>query len=156
MSLIIGIDPGLTTTGWGIVESDGNALKFVGCGSIKTKASEPMALRLKDIYLGLGEVLAEFKPEVAAIEEVFVNMNSLSSMKLSKARAASMIALAMKDLEIAEYSSRYIKKVVTGSGAADKNQIMKMLGILMPGLNIEKHDEADAVAIAVCRGLDRK
>jgi crossover junction endodeoxyribonuclease RuvC len=155
MSLIIGIDPGLNTTGWGIVKSEGGAMSFIKCGSIKTKASDSIADRLKKIYKELTSVIEQYKPDLAAIEEVFVNMNSGSSMKLTKARAASLLALSMNELEIAEYSTRYIKKMVTGSGAADKNQIMKMLGILMPGLEIEKHDEADAIAIAVCRGLQQ-
>lgn len=154
MSLIIGIDPGLNTTGWGLIKSESGSVNFIDCGSIKTKASEPLAERLKSIYLELSEVLEQYRPDYAAIEEVFVNMNSASSMKLTKARAASMIALSMQSLEIKEYSTRYIKKAVTGSGAADKSQIMKMLSILMPGLKIEKHDEADAIAVAVCRGLD--
>lgn len=156
MTLILGVDPGLNTTGWGIIKSDGNSLQFVCSGVIETKPKTPMPQRLRYIFEGLGEVIEQYKPDIAALEEVFVNMNSLSSMKLTKARAASMIAMASNDLDIAEYSTRYIKKVVTGTGAADKQQIIKMLSILMPGLDTKKHDEADAIAVAVCRGLDRK
>lgn len=156
MAVILGVDPGLNTTGWGVVRSDGNSIKFIGCGAIKTKSNTPIPQRLREIFESLKAVIDEYKPDKAALEEVFVNMNSLSSMKLTKARAASMLAMATNDLEISEYSTRYVKKVITGSGSADKLQMMKMLGILMPGLDITQHDEADAVAVAVCKALERK
>lgn len=150
MTLILGIDPGLQLTGWGIIRASGNALSYVASGTIKTSNTLSLPHRLKAIHDGLLDVIKLFKIETAAIEETFVNMNSQSSIKLCHARAAAMLTISINEIELLEYSTRLIKKSVTGSGKADKQQIIRMISLLMPGTNIESEDEADAIACAIC------
>lgn len=150
MSLIIGIDPGLQHTGWGIIKTNGNALSYIASGVVHTNAGDSMPHRLKTIHDGLTLVIQKFMPIDAALEETYVNMNSQSSIKLSHARAAAMLTLSLNGLSVAEYPTRLIKKSVTGSGKAEKEQVIRMISLLMPGTNISNQDEADALATAIC------
>lgn len=147
---VLGIDPGLENTGWGIIESQGSRLSFVAAGVVKTKPSTPMAQRLLLIDEGLGKVLDEWKPETAAVEETFVNMNAASSLKLGQARGIALLVPARYGLDVAEYSTNLIKKSVVGTGHAAKGQIGMMVKMLLPGAGELSPDAADALAVAIC------
>lgn len=152
---IIGIDPGLRRTGWGVVESDGVRLSYVASGLVTSTAGDDLAYRLREIYEGLSSVLAAFKPEEAAVEETFVNDNAKATLKLGQARGMALLAPAMKGLRVAEYSPNLIKKSVVGTGHAEKKQIQTMVGFLLPKAKFESADEADALAIAICHANHR-
>jgi len=152
---IIGIDPGLVSTGWGIIEVRGSALQFVGCGTINAKdSSQSMAERLRLLSDGLKKIIAEYAPTEGAMEETFATANGQSTLKLGQARGALMLTLAQADLTVGEYAARSVKKAIVGTGTADKNQITQMVGILLPAskdaMKKEKHDASDALAIAIC------
>lgn len=147
---IIGIDPGLNNTGWGIIEKQGNGLVFVSCGVIKPDTKADMAERLLKIDVGLEKIITLYKPDTAAIEETFVNKSGSSSLKLGMARGVTFLAPARAGLEVAEYSANKIKKSVVGAGHADKNQIQTMVKILLPRADFKTPDAADALAIAIC------
>ena len=150
---IIGIDPGLVSTGWGIIESKGSSLIFVDCGTISPNAKLPLSERLVTLHRDLTRIIELYKPTTAAIEETFVTANGASTLKLGQARGALIVTLAAKDLSVAEYATRSVKKALVGTGAADKNQVSQMVGVLMPAsreaLAACKHDAADALAIAI-------
>ncbi len=148
--LILGIDPGLQKTGWGLVEINRQTLRFRGCGLIKTPAGESTARRLAFLHEGLSEVVRLHQPESAAIEETFVNTNALSALKLGQARGVLMAVPALFGLEVAEYAANTVKKSVTGSGHAAKNQIQMMVRRLLPACGPIGADEADALAVAIC------
>ena len=152
---IIGIDPGLRRTGWGIIESDGVRLGYVASGCITSTADEDLAFRLRELYEGLTSVIASFKPFEAAVEETFVNENPRSTLKLGQARGMALLAPAMQGLKVAEYPANLIKKTVVGAGHADKNQIQVMIGYLLPKAKFDSADEADALAIAICHANHR-
>jgi crossover junction endodeoxyribonuclease RuvC len=152
---IIGIDPGLRRTGWGIVESDGVRLIYVASGCITSTNDEDLAYRLRELYEGLTSVIASFKPHEAAVEETFVNENPRSTLKLGQARGMALLAPAMQGLRVAEYPANLIKKTVVGAGHADKNQIQTMIGYLLPKAKFDSADEADALAIAICHANHR-
>jgi len=147
---ILGVDPGLHHTGWAIISEQGNKMGFVSSGTIKTNPKDGLPTRLKNISNGLNEALANFDISTAAIEETFVNKNSLSSLKLGHARGAIIVTLANMDLDISEYSTTHIKKAVAGTGRADKNQIEVMVKMLLPTAKPNNDHEADAIAIAIC------
>ena len=148
---IIGIDPGLTKTGWGIIEvNKNNLLQFIACGTIYSKATETIDKRLKHFYKELSLVIELYRPEFSAIEEVFINVNPLSSLKLGHIRGALILTIANYNLEIAEYSTTAIKKTIVGNGRADKKQIQLMVKMLMPKAEFKTEDEADALATAIC------
>jgi crossover junction endodeoxyribonuclease RuvC len=147
---IIGIDPGLQCTGWGMIEMQGNHMRFVAADTVKTDPKAPLTERLLHIFFQLQQVVALYKPHTAAIEETFINSNPLSSLKLGHARGVAMVALASAQLEVAEYASTAVKKAVVGIGRADKQQVMAMMKTLLPGCNVTSADAADALAIAVC------
>jgi crossover junction endodeoxyribonuclease RuvC len=147
--IIIGIDPGLRHTGWGIVAQEGNRLSFIAAGRISPDANLPMAERLRELADGIAAAIAKHRPHEAAIEETFVNHNATSALKLGQARGAAMLALAQGGLSVAEYGANRIKQSVTGYGHADKNQIQAMIGILLPGTGQLKADAADALAVAI-------
>lgn len=147
---IIGIDPGLNNTGWGIIEKDQNRLSYVACGVIKPIAKATMAERLYVIDYELEKIIALYKPDTSAIEETFVNKSGASSLKLGMARGAAFLAPARAGLEVAEYGANKIKKSVVGAGHADKNQIQMMVKILLPRADFKTADAADALAIAIC------
>lgn len=152
---IIGIDPGLRRTGWGVIESDGVRLVYVASGHITSDAGGELAWRLREIYEGLSGVLASFKPLEAAVEETFVNENARATLKLGQARGMAMLAPAMKGLRVAEYPPNLIKKTVVGAGHAEKRQIQMMVSMLLPKAKFESADEADALAIAICHANHR-
>lgn len=150
---IIGIDPGLVSTGWGIIESKGSSLTFVDCGTIAPNAKLPLSERLATLHHDLNRIIELYKPTSAAIEETFVTANGSSTLKLGQARGALIVTLAAKNLSVAEYATRLVKKAIVGTGTADKNQVSQMVGVLLPAsreaLKACKHDAADALAIAI-------
>lgn len=152
---IIGIDPGLRRTGWGIIESDGVRLTYVASGLITSKAEDDLAYRLRELYEGLTGIILSFHPSEAAVEETFVNENAKATLKLGQARGMALLAPAMKGLRVAEYPPNLIKKTVVGAGHAEKQQIQAMIGFLLPKAKVESADEADALAIAICHSNHR-
>jgi crossover junction endodeoxyribonuclease RuvC len=152
---IIGLDPGLRRTGWGVIESDGVRLVYVASGMITSDSSDDLAFRLRTIFEGITGVLASFKPREAAVEETFVNENPRATLKLGQARGMALLAPAMKGLAVAEYAPNVIKKTVVGAGHAEKQQIQAMIGFLLPKAKFESADEADALAIAICHANHR-
>ncbi len=153
---IIGIDPGLRRTGWGVVDNDGARLVYVASGVIVSTDEESLAFRLRELYEGLASVIASFRPNEAAVEETFVNDNARATLKLGQARGMALLAPAMCGLKVAEYPPNLIKKSVTGTGHAEKRQILAMIGFLLPKARVESADEADALAIAVCHASHRQ
>ncbi len=152
---IIGIDPGLRRTGWGVIESDGVRLVYVASGHITSTSDEDLAYRLRELYEGISGVIASFKPAEAAVEETFVNENARATLKLGQARGMALLAPAMKGLRVAEYPPNLVKKTVVGAGHAEKKQIQAMIGFLLPKAKFESADEADALAIAICHANHR-
>lgn len=152
---IIGIDPGLRRTGWGVVESDGVRLAYIASGHIASEAADDLAYRLRQIFEGLTSVLTAFQPAEAAVEETFVNENARATLKLGQARGMALLAPALKGLKVAEYPPNLIKKTVVGAGHADKKQIQAMIGFLLPKAKFDSADEADALAIAICHANHR-
>jgi crossover junction endodeoxyribonuclease RuvC len=153
--LIIGIDPGLKHTGWGVVAQDGNRLSFVAAGRVSPSADLPMAARLCLLAEGLKDVLNKHQPTDSAIEETFMNKNAVSALKLGQARGAAMLTLAQAGLAVAEYSANRIKQSISGYGHADKNQIQAMIGLLLPGSGKLAVDAADALAVAITHAHHR-
>lgn len=152
---IIGIDPGLRRTGWGVIESDGVRLTYVASGLVTSTAEETLAYRLRELFEGLSGVIASFHPREAAVEETFVNENARATLKLGQARGMALLAPAMKGLLVAEYPPNLVKKSVVGAGHAEKRQIGAMIGFLLPKAKVESADEADALAIAICHANHR-
>jgi crossover junction endodeoxyribonuclease RuvC len=147
--IILGIDPGLRHTGWGIVAQQGNHLTFVAAGCISPKADLPMALRLLTLAEGISDIVRAHAPSEAAIEETFVNKNARSALLLGQARGSAILALAQNGLHVTEYSATRIKQSITGHGHAEKTQIQAMIGILLPGAGKLAADAADALAVAI-------
>lgn len=147
---ILGIDPGLQKTGWGMIVSEGNRLSFLGCGTIKTDLTSTTAQRLAEISHALEAVIREWLPDEAAIEETFMNNNAASALKLGAARGAAMVTPARLGLHVSEYAPNLVKKSVVGSGHAAKEQIGAMIKILLPSSGKMGPDAADALAIAIC------
>lgn len=147
---LIGLDPGLRKTGWGIVELNGVNLEYVACGAISTLGTGAMSGRLAILYEGLAKVIEEWHPDSAAVEETFVNKNGASTLKLGQARGVVLLAPALAGLEVAEYHNRTVKRSVVGSGSAAKQQIEAMVRHLLPTANPQTADAADALAVAIC------
>lgn len=145
---ILGIDPGLRCTGWGMIASAGGKLVHLDHGSIKPAQKAPLAARLSEIFTGIAQVIATHQPGEVAIEETFVNRNPTATLALGHARAAAMVAAAQAGLSVAEYAPNRVKKAVVGVGHADKDQVMAMITRLMP-VTLEGADAADALAVAV-------
>jgi crossover junction endodeoxyribonuclease RuvC len=152
---IIGIDPGLRCTGWGIIDSDGVRLGFVACGSVVSDDRESLGMRLRQIFDGLQEVLARLSPEEAAIEQTFVNRDAAATLKLGQARGIALLVPALLGLSIAEYAPNAVKKTVVGAGHGDKDQIRAMVKRLLPRAAPDSADEADALAIAITHAHSR-
>jgi crossover junction endodeoxyribonuclease RuvC len=152
---IIGIDPGLRRTGWGIVEADGVRLAYVASGLVTSDGEDDLAYRLRSLYEGLVEVIAKFAPQEAAVEETFVNKDARATLKLGQARGMALLAPAQRGLRVAEYPPNVVKKTVTGTGHGEKRQIAAMIGFLLPRAKFESADEADALAIAICHASHR-
>ena len=153
---IIGIDPGLRRTGWGVIEAEGNRLIYVACGSVEPPDDLPLASRLLAIHEGLAAVLSGHKPIEAAVEQTFVNKDGVATLKLGQARGVAMLAPAMFGISVAEYAPNQVKKTVVGAGHADKNQILVMLKILLPKAEPKSPDAADALAIAITHAHHRQ
>jgi crossover junction endodeoxyribonuclease RuvC len=151
---ILGLDPGLRHTGWGVIEVTGNRLSYIAGGVIEPDASLGLALRLKILFAGVSELVASYAPDECAVEETFVNKNPTSTLKLGHARAAAMLGPANADVPVSEYTPNLVKKSVVGAGHADKAQVAAMMRILLPGSNA-KDDQADALAVAVCHAHHR-
>jgi crossover junction endodeoxyribonuclease RuvC len=148
--LIIGLDPGLGTTGWGIVAKSGNRLSHVANGHIRTDPTAALAERLVTLDRELAAVLLRHSPEAGTVEEVFVNTNPQSTLKLGQARGVCLLALARAGLPVAEYATRAVKKALVGTGGAEKTQVQAMLRVLLPGVTLAGADAADALAVAIC------
>ncbi|MDD5586500.1 MAG: crossover junction endodeoxyribonuclease RuvC [Alphaproteobacteria bacterium] len=148
--LIIGLDPGLRHTGWGVIGQRDNRLSFVAAGRINPDPDLPMAERLKTLAEELSKIIALHNPHEAALEETFVNKNAASALKLGQARGVAMLAAAQAGLGVAEYAANKVKLAVTGYGHADKDQIQAMIGVLLPGSGKLAADAADALAVAIC------
>lgn len=153
---ILGIDPGLRRTGWGIVEISGNRLSFLGCGSVTTDAREALAARLVVIYDGLMRILDEFRPDEAAVEATFVSKDARATLKLGQARGIAMVVPAKAGVPVAEYAPNLVKKSIVGAGHGDKAQVRMMIGVLLPKADPGSDDAADALAIAVTHAHHRQ
>ena len=147
---LLGLDPGLLRTGWGLIEVRGNRLSYLADGVVEVAGKRPLAERLVDLFRRIGEVIARFEPDEAAVEESFVNKNPASTLKLGVARGVVLLAPAERGVPVAEYSANLIKKSVVGAGHAEKEQVQMMVRRLLPGCAIEEPDAADALAVAIC------
>jgi len=147
---LLGLDPGLRATGWGVLDCAGTRLAFVACGTVRTDARAPLAARLATLYRGLAQVILTYAPASAAVEETFVNRNPASALKLGQARGVALLAPASAGLAVAEYHNRQVKKALVGAGRADKRQVGLMVRHLLPGCRPDSDDAADALAVAIC------
>ncbi len=153
---ILGIDPGLRRTGWGVLESDGVRLSYIASGLAKSDAAHELATRLMEIHDELQEVVRFYKPDEAAVEETFVNKDARATLKLGQARGMALLVPALNRVPVSEYAPNKVKKTVIGSGHGDKKQIHAMLGYLLPKAKPQSDDEADALAIAICHAHNRR
>jgi crossover junction endodeoxyribonuclease RuvC len=149
---ILGIDPGLRRTGWGVVEVDGNRLSYVACGSLATDDQAALAVRLVAIHDGLSRVVADFRPD----EATFVNRDAAATLKLGQARGVALLVPAKAGVPVAEYAPNLVKKTIVGAGHGDKAQIRMMVGVLLPKATPESEDAADALAVAVTHAHHRQ
>ena len=152
---IIGIDPGLRRTGWGIIDSDGVRLAYVACGSVTSDDREALGVRLRQLFDGLSEVLARLSPVEAAIEQTLINRDATATLKLGQARGIALLVPAQSGLTVAEYAPNLVKKTIVGAGHAEKQQIRLMVGVLLPRAAPQSDDAADALAIAVTHAHHR-
>jgi crossover junction endodeoxyribonuclease RuvC len=152
---IIGIDPGLRRTGWGVIDTDGVRLTYVASGIVTSNSEDQLAHRLLELKRGLQAVIAAFAPAEAAIEETFVSDNARATLKLGQARGIALLVPVEAGLRIAEYAPNVIKKTVTGVGHGEKHQVAMMVGLLLPRAKPQSPDEADALAIAICHAQHR-
>ena len=152
---ILGLDPGLRRTGWGVIECAGNRLSYIACGSIETKDRHALAARLSVLHDGLAAVIAAQKPDEAAVEETFVNADPRSALKLGQARGIVLLVPAKAGLLVAEYAPNLIKKSIVGAGRAEKIQVRKMIAVLLPKATPETEDATDALAIAITHAHHR-
>jgi len=146
---ILGLDPGLGTTGWGLIEADGNRLTHVANGQIRTDAAAPLPRRLAALADQLEALITDHAPATAAVEEVFVNKNPQSTLKLGQARGVALMCAARAGIEVGEYAPTLVKKAVVGTGGAEKAQVHAMVARLLPGVKIAGPDAADALAVAI-------
>ena len=146
---ILGLDPGLGTTGWGLIEAEGNRLAHIANGQVRTETSASIARRLAALADQLDSILADHQPDGAAVEEVFVNQNPQSTLKLGQARGVVLMSAARAGIEVGEYSPTLVKKAVVGTGGAEKAQVHAMVSRLLPGIKIVGPDAADALAVAI-------
>jgi crossover junction endodeoxyribonuclease RuvC len=153
---ILGIDPGLRRTGWGMVVIDGNRLSYVACGSLATDDKASLAVRLLAIHDGLRQVVADHAPDEAAVETTFVNKDAAATLKLGQARGIAMLVPAIAGVPVAEYAPNMVKKTIVGAGHCEKAQIRMMIGVLLPKADPKSHDAADALAIAVTHAHHRQ
>lgn len=149
---ILGLDPGLRHTGWGVVDSKEGRFRFVACGTVHPPGARPMAERLKALHDGIGEVIRIWSPDAAAVEETFLNKNPGTTLKLGHARGVVLLVPALFGLPVAEYAAKSVKQAVVGTGGATKDQIGIMVRMLLPGCNPNTKDAADALGVAICHG----
>jgi len=152
---ILGIDPGLRFTGWGVIESEGNRLRHVACGVIASSAARQLPERLAELHHGITALLALHCPDEAAVEETYVNKNPLSALKLGAARGVALLVPALAGLPVAEYGAMAVKLSVVGYGHAQKEQVEDMVRRLLPGARMGQADAADALAVAICHAHTR-
>ena len=152
---ILGIDPGLRFTGWGVLEAEGNYLRHVADGVLATDGAQDVPLRLKALDAALAELLANFAPDEAAVEETYVNRNPSSTLKLGYARGVALLAPARAGIPVFEYGAKTVKLAVVGTGGADKEQVGLMVRRLLPGAVQKRADAADALAVAICHAHHR-
>ena len=155
MVRIIGIDPGLRRCGWGVIESEGNRLTYIACGTLTPPVDLPLAERLVQIHSGLNDLIDRFHPEEAAVEETFVSAGARSALQLGQARGVALMTPALRGLAVGEYAANLVKKAVVGSGHAEKTQIQMMVKVLLPAADFKGADAADALAIAICHAHHR-
>jgi crossover junction endodeoxyribonuclease RuvC len=153
---IIGIDPGLRRTGWGVVETLGNQLRFVAAGTVRSDEKQTLATRLCQLHDGLVSVIRDMAPMEAAVEQTFVNKDAAATLKLGQARGIAMLVPALAGLAVAEYAPNAVKKAVIGVGHGEKRQIHMMVRVLMPRATFDTDDAADALAIAICHAHHRQ
>lgn len=147
---LLGLDPGLRHTGWGVVDMAGNRLTYVADGTVHSNGERSLAERLVELHDGLRAVIDRYRPDAAAVEETFVNKNPTSTLKLGLARGVVLLVPALAGLPVAEYPANLVKKSVVGAGHADKQQVQRMVKLLLPGCLAATADAADALAVAIC------
>lgn len=147
--IILGLDPGLGTTGWGLIRAEGNRLSHLANGQLKTDPKEPLPARLAHLATMLEALIADHSPDTAAAEEIFVNKNPQTTLKLAQARGALLMVAARSGMSVGEYAARLVKKAVVGVGSAEKVQVHAMVQRLLPGVSIVGPDAADALAVAI-------
>ena len=147
--IIIGLDPGLGTTGWGVIAKSGSRLTHIANGQVKTDSAAPLPERLVTLDRELTDVILRYRPDSGAVEEVFVNANPQSTLKLGQARGVCLLTLARVGMPVSEYATRLVKKALVGTGAAEKAQVQAMLKVLLPGVKLAGADAADALAVAI-------
>jgi crossover junction endodeoxyribonuclease RuvC len=152
---IVGIDPGLRHTGWGVIEAEGSRLVYVASGAVHTKTGENFAERLRALHEGLAAVIEAHRPDEAAVEETFVNRDPQSALKLGHARGIALVLPALAGIEVNEYAANLVKKTVVGAGHAEKAQIAMMVKVLLPRSDALTTDAADALAVAICHAQHR-
>jgi len=152
---VIGLDPGLGTTGWGVIAAEGNRVSHLGSGFVETDSDLPLAERLAVLHEALAAILAAWRPDEAAVEETFVNRNPLSTLKLGQARGVVLLAPARFGIPVAEYQATAVKRAVVGRGHAAKRQVQAMVRMLLPGAAPGRADAADALAVAICHAHHR-
>jgi crossover junction endodeoxyribonuclease RuvC len=152
---LIGVDPGLRFTGWGVIESAGNRLRHIADGVIATDAATPVPERLRVLHDALAELLAAWLPAEAAVEETYVNRNGAATLKLGYARGVALLAPALVGIPVTEYGAKAVKRAVVGTGAADKEQVAMMVRRLLPGATLRRADASDALAVAICHAHHR-
>ena len=152
---LLGIDPGLRFTGWGIIESDGNRLRHLADGVLATDADMPVPDRLRALYEGLTALILAHRPAEAAVEETYVNRNGAATLKLGYARGVALLTPALAGLHVAEYGAKMVKRSVVGTGNADKVQVADMVRRLLPGALVKRADASDALAVAICHAHNR-
>ncbi|WP_428485657.1 crossover junction endodeoxyribonuclease RuvC [Rhodopila sp.] len=155
MVRLLGIDPGLRFTGWGIIESDGSRLRYIADGVIATDSAHAVPVRLKTLHDALADLLALHHPAEAAVEETYVNRNGTATLKLGYARGIALLAPALAGIAVAEYAAKTVKMAVVGTGGADKDQVEMMVRRLLPSATIRRADAADALAVAICHAHHR-
>jgi crossover junction endodeoxyribonuclease RuvC len=152
---LLGIDPGLRFTGWGLIEVDGNRLRHIADGVLATDSADAVPARLRLLHDGLAALLALHRPDEAAVEETYVNRNGEATLKLGYARGIALLAPALAGIPVAEYGAKSVKLAVVGTGNADKNQVIDMVRRLLPGATLKRADAADALAVAICHAHHR-
>ena len=155
MARLLGIDPGLRFTGWGLVDVEGNRLRHIADGVIATDSEAGVPERLRVLHDALMALIAEHRPDEAAVEETYVNRNGTATLKLGYARGVALLAPALAGIPVAEYGAKSVKLSVVGTGGADKAQVQEMVRRLLPGAAIRRADAADALAVAICHAHHR-